>query len=86
MSMVTLMGIYLSSLAEILKAYPEDYWENARLSKVQDPAQAWNAITVGSYTKLYSIDGIANAQILCKNLILVQPQLVLSIGIGTKGP
>ena len=44
----------------------KDYWENARLSKVQDPAQAWNAITVGSYTKLYSIDGIANAQILCK--------------------
>lgn len=32
-----------------------DAWDNASLSKIQDPAQAWNAITVGAYTELYSL-------------------------------
>lgn len=32
-----------------------DAWDNANLSKIQDPAQAWNAITVGAYTEHYTL-------------------------------
>ena len=32
-----------------------DAWDNANLSKIQDPAQAWNAITIGAYTEHYSL-------------------------------
>ncbi len=47
--------------------YPNiNYWENARNCKVQDPAQAWNAITVGSCTNLYNITDIVNARIVSK--------------------
>lgn len=30
-------------------------WDNANLSSIQDPAQSWNAITVGAYTEYYSL-------------------------------
>ncbi len=33
-----------------------DYWEQAHLSQIEDPAQAWNAITVGAYTELTTVD------------------------------
>ncbi|MDE9410307.1 S8 family peptidase [Acinetobacter nosocomialis] len=32
-----------------------DAWDNASLSKIQDPAQSWNAITVGAYTEHYNL-------------------------------
>lgn len=43
-----------------------DYWSNARAAKVQDPAQAWNAITVGSCTKLYDVTNVTNPKICSK--------------------
>lgn len=46
--------------------FQKDYWSNARLTKVQDPAQAWNAITVGSCTKLYDVTNIPNPVICSK--------------------
>lgn len=30
-------------------------WENANLSQIQDPAQAWNVITVGAFTEHYNL-------------------------------
>lgn len=33
-----------------------DNWDNVSLNPVQDPAQAWNAITVGAYTQLYAFN------------------------------
>ncbi|MGM8889472.1 S8 family peptidase [Psychrobacter sp. 1Y1] len=44
----------------------KDYWSNARSAQVQDPAQAWNAITVGSCTKLYNITNVPNPKICSK--------------------
>lgn len=32
-----------------------DAWDNANLSLIQDPAQSWNAITVGAYTEHYNL-------------------------------
>jgi hypothetical protein len=29
-----------------------DYWDQVHLAPIEDPAQAWNAITVGAYTEL----------------------------------
>ncbi|MDY3306423.1 S8 family peptidase [Psychrobacter sanguinis] len=49
-----------------------DYWTNARNSKVQDPAQAWNAITVGSCTKLYNVTNIPNPTI-CSDFEDINP-------------
>lgn len=28
-----------------------DYWDQVQLEKIQDPAQSWNALTVGAYTE-----------------------------------
>jgi len=28
-----------------------DYWDQVHLAKIEDPAQAWNALTVGAYTE-----------------------------------
>lgn len=33
-----------------------DNWDNVSLNPIQDPAQAWNAITVGAYTQLYRVN------------------------------
>lgn len=50
----------------------KDYWTNARNAKVQNPAQAWNAITVGSCTKLYNITNIPNP-IICSQVEDINP-------------
>ncbi|MBV7435640.1 S8 family peptidase [Cardiobacteriaceae bacterium TAE3-ERU3] len=50
----------------------KDYWENARSARVNDPAQAWNAVTVGSYTKLYDAKGINNP-IICSQVNDINP-------------
>ena len=49
-----------------------DYWTNARAAKVQDPAQAWNAITVGSCTKLYDVSNITNP-VICSQFEDINP-------------
>lgn len=33
-----------------------DPWEQAQLSEIEDPAQSWNALTIGAYTELTSND------------------------------
>jgi len=33
-----------------------DHWVQAELSQIEDPAQSWNALTVGSYTEKTTID------------------------------
>lgn len=33
-----------------------DYWHQVALSPIEDPAQSWNALTVGAYTDLTTID------------------------------
>lgn len=33
-----------------------DYWDQACLTEIEDPAQAWNAITVGAYTEMTTND------------------------------
>ncbi|MBQ4844879.1 S8 family peptidase [Pseudoalteromonas sp. MMG005] len=33
-----------------------DYWEQVGLAQIEDPAQAWNAITVGAYTDMTTND------------------------------
>lgn len=33
-----------------------DYWDQAHLEEIEDPAQAWNALTVGAYTALTTVD------------------------------
>jgi hypothetical protein len=38
-----------------IKATP-DYWDQVSLSEIEDPAQAWNAITVGAYTEMTTND------------------------------
>lgn len=34
----------------------QDYWDQVNLAEIEDPAQAWNAITVGAYTELTTND------------------------------
>ena len=50
----------------------KDYWTNARAAKIQNPAQAWNAITVGSCTKLYNVTNLVNPTI-CSALGDINP-------------
>nr|WP_082708507.1 S8 family peptidase [Marinobacterium profundum] len=38
-----------------LGVYP-DFWDQIHLSEIEDPAQSWNAITVGAYTELTTND------------------------------
>lgn len=38
-----------------LDVYP-DYWDQVHLSEIEDPAQSWNALTVGAYTELTTND------------------------------
>lgn len=38
-----------------LTAKPE-YWDQIQLAQIEDPAQSWNALTVGAYTELTTID------------------------------
>lgn len=38
-----------------LQPYP-DYWDQAALCEIEDPAQSWNAITVGAYTEFTTND------------------------------
>lgn len=38
-----------------LTAQPE-YWEQVHLAQIEDPAQSWNAVTVGAYTELTTND------------------------------
>ncbi|MDA5133459.1 S8 family peptidase [Psychrobacter sp. ANT_H3] len=52
--------------------FQKDYWTNARSTKIQDPAQAWNAITVGSCTKLYNISDIPNP-VVCSSIEDINP-------------
>lgn len=33
-----------------------DYWDQVSLSEIEDPAQAWNALTVGAYTEMTTND------------------------------
>ena len=33
-----------------------DYWDQVHLAQIEDPAQSWNAITVGSYTEMTTND------------------------------
>ncbi|AHY11053.1 subtilase [Escherichia coli] len=33
-----------------------DYWHQVTLSTIEDPGQSWNALTVGAYTELTTID------------------------------
>lgn len=37
-------------------AADQDYWDQALLTAVEDPGQAWNALTVGGYTELTTND------------------------------
>lgn len=55
-----------------------DYWQNAEDSKIQDPAQAWNAITVGSCTNLYNANNIINPE-LCSKVGDINPTTSSSI-------
>lgn len=32
-----------------------DYWDQAQLQQIEDPAQAWNALTVGAFTELTAV-------------------------------
>lgn len=32
-----------------------DYWDQAHLEEIEDPAQAWNALSVGAYTELTTV-------------------------------
>ena len=34
----------------------QDYWDQVNLAQIEDPAQAWNAITVGAYTEMTTND------------------------------
>lgn len=34
----------------------QDYWDQVNLSQIEDPAQAWNAISVGAYTEMTTND------------------------------
>jgi hypothetical protein len=36
--------------------HDSDYWDQVALSPIEDPAQSWNALTVGAYTELSTID------------------------------
>ncbi|EWG66287.1 hypothetical protein P346_03962 [Enterobacter sp. DC1] len=36
--------------------HDSDYWDQVVLSPIEDPAQSWNALTVGAYTELSTID------------------------------
>ncbi|WP_308364332.1 MULTISPECIES: S8 family peptidase [unclassified Microbulbifer] len=33
-----------------------DYWEQVQLAEIEDPAQSWNALTIGAYTELTTND------------------------------
>lgn len=33
-----------------------DYWDQAQLEEIEDPAQAWNALTVGAFTELTTVN------------------------------
>ncbi|MGV7750389.1 S8 family serine peptidase, partial [Mycobacterium kansasii] len=35
-----------------VETYMSDYADNSDLSPIEDPAQAWNALTVGAHTEL----------------------------------
>lgn len=38
-----------------------DYWEQAHMEEIEDPAQAWNALTVGAYTERTTNDDFGYA-------------------------
>lgn len=44
--------LFVISAGNNLEIYPAvDYWEQLHLAQIEDPAQAWNALTVGAYTE-----------------------------------
>lgn len=44
--------LFVISAGNNLQIYPAvDYWEQLHLAQIEDPAQAWNALTVGAYTE-----------------------------------
>ncbi|MBA6243790.1 MULTISPECIES: S8 family peptidase [unclassified Psychrobacter] len=56
----------------------KDYWKNAEDTKIQDPAQAWNAVTVGSCTNLYNVSNLLNPEI-CSRIGDINPTTSSSI-------
>jgi len=58
--------------------FQKDYWQNAEDSKIQDPAQAWNAITVGSCTNLYNVKDTQNP-VICSKIGDINPTTSSSV-------
>lgn len=48
--------LFIISTGNNITLNPEiDLWDQAHLAKIEDPAQSWNSITVGSFTNLTTI-------------------------------
>ncbi len=49
--------LFVISAGNNLNIRPDlDYWDQVNLAQIEDPAQSWNAITVGGYTELTTND------------------------------
>ncbi|ATI65946.1 subtilase [Edwardsiella tarda] len=52
--------LFVISAGNNLDVNPEqDYWDQVHLAQIEDPAQAWNAITVGAYTEMTTNDDLS---------------------------
>lgn len=51
--------LFVVSAGNVREGYDQDHLSRSDVSPVEDPAQAWNAVTVGAFTELDSLVGAA---------------------------
>ncbi|EMX6285283.1 S8 family peptidase [Providencia rettgeri] len=49
--------LFVISAGNNVNIFPDtDYWEQVHLAQIEDPAQSWNALTIGAYTEMTTND------------------------------